>query len=425
MNEFTNTLLQERYYTEQLANGLTICLLPRPNYTKTYATLTTGYGSVDRHFSLPHEEILAPHGVAHFLEHKMFEDPNEDVFQKFAHQGASINAITSYQQTSYLMSCTHQVENNLHHLLDFVQQLYITDENIDKEKPIIEQEINMYHDHPIWRAYAGLLSAMYHRHPVRIDIAGTSESISHINKSLLRTCYETFYHPSQLLLFVVGPIDPEETIEHIRRNQALKTFPTRPNVERKPVEEPIHPSRPITDISLPTGNNICYFGFKEARVDAMGDDYLKQELCTQLALQALFGKGSWLYNSLHNEGLLDVDFKAEYCLAQGFGFSFMHGTTSDPDTLLQRVQAELPRLLNEGIHLAEWELLRKEKMGEILTSFNSLEWIAKQFTRYYLNRADLFRLSTILSHLTLHDVQQSLYEHMDMEHFCASIVRAS
>lgn len=220
--------LQETIYHEVMDNGLQVYVLPKPTFKKTYATFATKYGSVDNHFHVAGgEETTVPDGIAHFLEHKMFEEPEGDIFATFASNGASANAFTSFDQTVYLFSATENIETNLSTLVDFVQRPYFTDENVEKEKGIIGQEINMYADNPDWRVYFGLIEAMYSKHPVRIDIAGTVESISTITKETLYTCYNAFYHPSNMLLFVVGGVDPEKVFSLIRANQKVKPTASR------------------------------------------------------------------------------------------------------------------------------------------------------------------------------------------------------
>src|SRR5690554_483381 len=197
--------LNETLYIDELPNGLKVYVLPKKGFQKTYATFSTRYGSIDNHFKVgDQEEVKVPDGIAHFLEHKMFEEPTGDIFAQFASQGASANAFTSFDRTAYLFSATEQIHSNIETLLNFVQNPYFTDESVEKEKGIINQEIDMYKDNPDWRCYFGLIESMYQAHPVHIDIAGTNESIMHITKELLYDCYHTFYHPSNMSLFVVG-----------------------------------------------------------------------------------------------------------------------------------------------------------------------------------------------------------------------------
>lgn len=425
MQQIEHPQLKETLYHEQLPNGLDVYLLPKPGFFKTYATFTTRYGSIDNHFQPPgEEEIRVPDGIAHFLEHKMFEEEDGDVFTRFSKQGASANAFTSFDRTAYLFSATDHIKENLMTLIDFVQRPYFTDENVEKEKGIIGQEIRMYDDNPEWRSYFGLIEAMYHRHPVRIDIAGTVESIAKIDKDTLYKCYETFYHPSNMLLFVVGSIDPKTTMQWIRENQASKPFDKQGEIGRFFPEEPETVAEKRKEIRLTVGVPKCLFGFKEHRIGLTGDDFLKQELATQLVLEALFGPGSDLYQSLYDDGLVDDNFGFDYSLEQGYGFSIIGGDTPDPDKLIQRVENDLPQRVQTGIQADTFERIRKKKIGQYLRYLNSPEWIANQFTRYRFNSADLFRLIPLLEALTPEEVNERMRDHIHWDRFAVSVVRS-
>lgn len=258
--------VEETLYREILENGLEIIVLPKPGFQKTYATFATKYGSIDNHFSVGNESpIKVPDGIAHFLEHKMFEEPDgQDVFAKFSKQGAAANAYTSFDRTVYLFSATENIDDNLMTLIDFVQRPYFTDQNVDKEKGIIAQEINMYNDNADWRVYYGLYEALYQKHPISIDIAGTVESIYKIDKDLLYRCYNTFYHPSNMLLFVVGGVDAAHIIELVKRNQAEKSFEPLGKIERFFEEEPAAIRQARVEKKLHVSLPKCMLGFKRA-----------------------------------------------------------------------------------------------------------------------------------------------------------------
>ncbi|MBO2532197.1 Predicted Zn-dependent peptidase [Planifilum fulgidum] len=424
MERIEHSQLGEILYREELPNGLQVYVLPKPGFFKTYATFTTHYGSIDNHFRPPGKEaIRVPDGIAHFLEHKMFEEEDGDVFQRFAAQGASANAFTSFDRTAYLFSSTDRVEENLTTLIDFVQNPYFTEEGVEKEKGIIGQEIRMYDDNPDWRAYFGLIESLYQRHPVRIDIAGTVESISRITKDALYTCYETFYHPGNMLLFVVGPVDPEKILDLVKENQAKKTFAPPGEIERFFPEEPEEVARRRHEIRLSVGVSKCLFGFKEPRVGLTGDDYLNQETATYVVLEALFGPGSDLYQSLYDDGLIDENFSFDYSLERGYGFSVIGGDTPDPDALIKRVEEEIPRVLDKGIPEEVVHRIRKKRLGQMLRALNSPEWIANQFTRYRFNQSDLFRVVPVLEKLTPEEVNRRLREHVDPDRMAVSMVK--
>lgn len=415
--------LQETLYYEQLPNGLDVYMLPKQGFQKTYATFTTRFGSIDNDFRPPQgERIQVPDGIAHFLEHKMFEQKDGDVFDAFSRNGASANAYTSFDRTAYLFSCTENVADNLTTLINFVQDPYFTDENVEKEKGIIGQEIRMYDDNPDWRVYFGLIETMYRRHPVRIDIAGTVESIAEITKETLYRCYETFYHPSNMVLFVVGGIDHKRLMPLVRENQAAKSFEDRGEIERFYPEE-----QPLTQggrnvIQLTVGTPKCLMGFKEEETNLSGDAFLKREFAMEIALEALFGQGSDLYQSLYNDGLIDDQFGFDYVLEQGYGFSMFGGDTKNPQELVSRIKQELPVYVKEGISQEQFDRLRKKKIGEFLRQLNSPEFIANQFTRYRFNQADMFRAVPLLEALRRDDVHNRLEAHFDPDRMAVSVV---
>jgi predicted Zn-dependent peptidase len=415
--------LQETLWHETLDNGLEVFILPKPGFTKTYATFTTKYGSIDNHFTPPgRETIRVPDGIAHFLEHKMFEEPEGDIFSKFASQGASANAYTSFDRTVYLFTATGEVEANLDTLLHFVQNPYFTDENVEKEKGIIVQEIDMYKDNPDWRVYFGLIEALYSKHPVHIDIAGTADSVRSITKEMLYDCYHTFYNPTNMTLFVVGGVDPQETMERIKRDQASKKFPAGGEIQRLFEAEPESVNEEKRVIQLPVSLPKCLFGFKEQPVE--GDQAVRRELASKLMLEALLGASSTLYQQLYDDNLISDGFGHEYNTGPGYSFSIIGGETRDPDELVRRVSEAMFHAAETGITPEIFERTRRKKIGAYLRMMNSLESIASEFTRYRHKGGDLFTLVEVYESLTLEEVNARLKEHADPSRRAISIVRS-
>ncbi|MED4728095.1 pitrilysin family protein [Aneurinibacillus migulanus] len=415
--------LNETLYHEQLDNGLEVYILPKSGFSKTYATFTTRYGSIDNEFQAPGKERLkVPDGIAHFLEHKMFEEEEGDVFAEFAAHGASANAFTSFDRTAYLFSSTQDVERNVETLLNFVQKPYFTDENVEKEKGIIGQEIRMYDDDADWRVYFGLIANYYHNHPVKIDIAGTVESISKITKDLLYECYETFYHPSNMLLFIVGAVEPEKMMELVRKNQAKKAYDKQAPIERFYPDEPTTVARQRSIVHLPVGIPKCLFGFKDKQVGLTGEELLKREVATEILLDILFSPSSDLYQKLYDAGLINSGFGADYSGEPQYGFSIIGGDTKDPDALISMVNTELKNVLTQGLDEEAFTLSKKKKTGEFLRALNSVEFIANSFTKYRFGDTDLFARADILEAMTLEDVSARLKDHIDFSQFSVSIV---
>jgi predicted Zn-dependent peptidase len=423
MNHHTYDRLQETLYSEKMPNGLQVYVLPKAGFHKTYATFSTKYGSVDNHFQLAGKQALqVPDGIAHFLEHKMFEEPKGDVFATFAAQGASANAFTSFDRTTYLFSATGHIHANIETLLNFVQNPYFTDENVEKEKGIIEQEIKMYGDNADFRVYFGLIEALYQKHPVHIDIAGTVESIYKINKELLYDCYRTFYHPSNMSLFVVGNVEPGEIMLLVRDNQAKKDYEAQGHIERHFEQEPVEVRQERKHKKLAVSMPKCLFGFKDSSVPQGGKSLLEQELVSKVMLDALFSSSSDIFEKLYDENLITDQFGHEYNTGPGYAFSVLGGETRDPDTMLKRVREELDKVGSEGIAEANFERSRRKKIGGYLRMLNSPEAIANEFTRYRFKDMELFEVLSAYESMTLEQVNLRFKEHFNWDRSAVSIV---
>ncbi|WP_282171601.1 EF-P 5-aminopentanol modification-associated protein YfmH [Cytobacillus firmus] len=420
MDKITFDQLQEELYYEKLENGLDVYILPKKGFNKTYATFTTKYGSIDNHFLPPGKEeyVKVPDGIAHFLEHKLFEKEDGDVFQQFSKQGASANAFTSFTRTAYLFSSTSNVEMNLETLIDFVQDPYFTEKTVEKEKGIIGQEITMYDDNPDWRLYFGLIENMFKNHPVKIDIAGTIESISHITKDMLYECYETFYHPSNMLLFIVGPVDPDQIMTQVRDNQSKKDYKEMPEIKRQFEEEPSEAAKKKKVLEMNVQTSKCLVGIKSSTANQSGKEMLKNELSLNVLLDILFGKSSEQYSTLYSEGLIDDTFSFDYTQEQGFGFAMVGGDTNDPDRLAETLQKMLLDAREKGtISQETLDRTKKKKIGAFLRAVNSPEYIANQFTRYAFNEMDLFDVVPTLESITLEDVENAAGNLISEERF--------
>ncbi|MFD3445531.1 EF-P 5-aminopentanol modification-associated protein YfmH [Microbacteriaceae bacterium 4G12] len=407
--------LKEELYYEKLPNGLEVYILPKQGFNKTYATFTTKYGSIDNEF-VPlgkQESLRVPDGIAHFLEHKLFEKEDHDAFQLFSKQGASANAFTSFTRTAYLFSCTSNVEVNLQTLLDFVQSPYFTEKTVEKEKGIIGQEIQMYQDNPDWRLYFGLIDSLYQKHPVKIDIAGTIESITPITKDLLYECYQTFYHPSNMLLFIVGPIEPESIMELVRSNQAKKDYTDQPDIQRFFEEEPEEVNEKKLVLPMTVQTPKCLVGIKAIQQTKSGRDLLKNEITITLLMDYLFGKGSNHYEQLYNDGLIDDSFSYDYTEESSFGFAMVGGDTKQPDELANRLTSILLDTNYDELSEEILNRVKKKKIGGFLRSVNSSEYIANQFTRYAFNGSSLFEALPILEEISITDLQKVAKEFVD------------
>ncbi|GAX88542.1 EF-P 5-aminopentanol modification-associated protein YfmH [Effusibacillus lacus] len=424
MREIRYDQLQESVFHEQLDNGLHIYIMPKPEFHQAYATFTAKYGSIDREFVIPGDTkpTVVPDGIAHFLEHKMFEEEHGDVFQEFAKYGASANAYTTFDMTTYLFSATDHLYENLQILVDFVQRTHLTDENVEKEKGIIGQEIQMYDDNPDWRSYFGVLQGLFKEHPVRIDIAGTIDSIAKITKETLNDCYKTFYHPSNMLLFVVGPFDPPKVVDLVAKNQSAKQFQPQAEIQRIYPQEPLEAANPRMEVHLSVSIPRCLFGFKEVNPGVTGRSLLERELSTAVGFDTLFSRSAELFNRLYNAGLIDKGFTWEYEVNKDYGFSVIGGNSKDPDRLMSIINAEVAKVRQEGVPRDAFELSRKKMIGKFLEGMDSPRYIARNFTSYRFKDADFFESVSVLEQLTHEQVNRRLAEHFEPKAQTVSLV---
>ncbi|MBC1370945.1 insulinase family protein [Listeria booriae] len=402
--------LKEAVYHETLDNGLQVYVLPKHGFSKTFAIFTTNYGSIDNEFVPLGQETFTcvPDGIAHFLEHKLFEKEDGDVFFKFGEKGAFTNAFTSFTRTAYLFSSTSNVEENLETLVDFVQDPYFTEETVEKEKGIIGQEIQMYDDDADFRVYFGAIENMYHHHPVKIDIAGTVESIADIDKDLLYLCYNTFYHPSNMILFIVGNVDPEQAIDQVRANQAKKTFAPAKPIKRHFPDEPKSVAVPKKTLKFPVQIAKNLVAIKEDIGLLRGKEAVQHEMTGDIMLELLFGTTSAAYLDLYDQGIIDDTFGFDYSLQDSFSFVLIGGDAKDPDLQESKIKETLENAIQTGFDEADLELIKRKKMGQFLRSLNSPEFIANQFSQYIFEEASLFDILPAIEAVTVADVENFL-----------------
>ncbi|EME7109648.1 insulinase family protein [Enterococcus faecium] len=407
MNKTEYEQINETLYHEVLPNGLTVYLLPKNDYHKTYGLFSTNYGSIDNEF-IPYgekEKVKVPDGIAHFLEHKLFEKEDGDVFQLFGKQGASANAFTSFTKTSYLFSTTDQVEKNLTTLIDFVQAPYFTEETVNKEKGIIGQEIQMYEDDPNWRMFFGILNNLYPTHPLHIDIAGTVESIDKITAQDLYTCYRTFYQPSNMVLFVVGKMEPEKLMKLIRENQEAKNFPPKQEIVRY---FPENTKEIIKQSALEAAITRDKFVLGIKGLDTLpqeGAELLRYKTAINLLFQMILGNTSRNYLAMYNQGIIDDSFGFEFSLDREFHFADFSGDTDEPEKAAEKVKEIILGFADDPeVSETNLDLLKKKMLGQYFQSLNSIEYIANQFTQSLFGDRTLFDLPEIIDSIQMKDV---------------------
>lgn len=410
MEKIEYTTIKETLYHEKLENGLNVYLLPKYGFSKTYGLFSTRFGSIDTSFVPLNEDkmIRVEDGVAHFLEHKMFDTKQGDVSDQFSLLGASTNAFTSSSRTSYLFSTADHIDECVELLLDFVQELAVTKESVEKEKGIIGQEISMYDDDPDWRNYFGSIASLYHHHPVKIDIAGTIETVNRTTVEMLEKSYHTFYHPSNMMLFVVGNLDPEKMMDLIRENQAKKHFANPQPIIRKEIDEPnsvaVKEETLYMDVVMPK----LMLAIKVNDTPKSGKEKIKKELSMNLLLDLLFSKSSPIYEELLEKGWINDSFGAGFTQERDYSFIQIGGDSASYQELRDYLYDLIKKAKTIQIIKEDFERVKRKTIGSFITSYNSPEAIANMFSRYYFEGIISLDIIDEIEKITCEDVQEML-----------------
>lgn len=383
----------EQMYHEVLANGLNVFVFPKPEYQKGYAFFATNYGGMDMRFCLDGQWHETPAGVAHYLEHKMFDTEEGNALQDLAANGASPNAFTSNAITGYYFESTEKFEENLRILLSFVSVPWFTKESVDKEQGIIGQEIGMIEDNPDWRVFTNLMKALYQHHPIRVSVAGSVESISHITAETLYACHKAFYDPANMVLCVAGNVDPQHICDVAREILPKEAGPIA--VKDYGEKECDTVAQSFIEQKMEVSTPIFQLGYK-GDVPVKGDASLRQEILSDLACEALLGDSSPLYAKLYRAGLVNRNFSYGYEGYPGCSFLVAGGESRDPEAVRAAVAEEAARIGREGIDDGLWERIKKGSYGNQVRSLNSFDIMcinqAQSFFAgtNYLNFADLY-----------------------------------
>lgn len=424
LKKIYNDTVKETLYFGQHSSGLSVYIMPKAGYSKSYAVFGTHFGSVDRKFLTPGNTEMTeiPDGVAHFLEHKMFEQPDGgNVFESYARHGANANAYTSFNLTAYLFESTQDILENLGILLDFVRQPYFTEENVAKEQGIIGQEIGMYDDDPDWRVMMNFLSSMYAVHPVRRDIAGTVESIAEITKDTLYECYRTFYNLSNMVLFVIGDVLPENVAKCVEEH-INETEPFDKEIIRDYGEEPKQVVRSEISQKLSVSVPMFMFGFKDTDCGYDGEKLLHKNLELSILAEALFGKSGELYEKLYDGGYILGDLGIEVNCEKDYGFTVLSGESNNPQEVRRIVLEYLDRVREKGISQEDFERIRRSVWGRYIKQFNNINSLAHGFLSNIFNGIGLFDFTDAIQKVTLQEVNRRLTQQFDSDQSVLSVV---
>ncbi len=405
MESIYNKNMDETLIKTKLDNGLNIYIFPKKNYVKQYAMLSVDFGSNDIEFIdvKNGRKRNMPMGIAHFLEHQLFEDKEESIFDKFADLGASANAYTNFDSTNYLFSSSSNFEDSLINLIEFVQEPYFSDENVKKEKGIIAQEIKMYQDNPYWRSYFNLLSALYSKHPVKNEIAGTEESVMSITPEDLYICYYNFYLPSNMDLILIGDIDPKNIINLIRENQAKKHFPHFKNPVRIIKEEPKSISKKIVKEKMNISRPMVQIAFKDPVKSEEPVETIKKEYIVNILLDIVFGRSSKNYNELYEQGIIDNSFSCTYHKKPDYAYVHLHGESNSPDLMRKKVKEKLVDIDQDEIK-DNFQRIKRKYQGSFIRLFNNFNHLASEFINYRRLGIDIFDLAEIIDQITLEEL---------------------
>lgn len=423
MDKIYYKTLQETLYHEKLVNGLNVYLLPKIGFSKTFGLCTTKYGSIDvSFFNRQGEEVNTVDGIAHFLEHKMFDYQDTDVSDLFARLGATTNAYTSSTRTAYLFSTTENEADCVELLLDFVQEFSISDQSVEKEKGIINQEIKMYDDDPDWQVYFGSIANLYHNHPVARDIAGTCDDVNSITRKQLEACYNVFYHPGNMMLFVVGNINPEALMERIRDNQKQKSFIEEPVIKRIAVKEPLSVKYQYREKIMDVALNKTIVSFKVNEISTDCDFNLKRSLSFNLLFDLLFSKSSSLYNDWLEKGLINDSFSYNYTQERDYAFLQIGCDIEDYQKFIDNLTGFVDNISDLKIKDEDFERIKKKNIGNLINMYNSPEAIANMFSSYYFEGVISLDIIDVINQLTIVDLQNIL-KYFNKDLMTAYVVR--
>ena len=414
--------IQEKAYIETLKNGMKVIIIPKPNLDKKYIIWGTHFGSIDNRFIMPktNEEVFIPDGVAHFLEHKMFEQPNgTNSLDTLMALGLDANAYTTNDHTAYLFECTNNFYEGLDELMDYVQHPYFTDENVEKEKGIIGQEIKMYDDEPGWQLYMNLLDCLYKGNPIKIDIAGTVESISKITPDVLYKCYNTFYNPSNMTMVVCGNFEPEKLLEDIKRRLIEKEHQGEIQRIYPPKETSIN--RTYKEAEMEVSLPLFAIGFKDA--DGMNEDIVKKHIAIEILLNMIIGKSSESYQNLYKEGNLLSEPDLDYEFSEEYSHVVISGQSKEPEKVKESIESTIQKYIDQGLNEEHFNRIKKKIYGDYVVEYNSVGNIARMFLSDSLKKINSFDYIERFDEVTKEYTQQVLKNVFKKENMAVSVIK--
>ena len=407
---------------EKLENGLTIMIVPKKGIQKKYVIWGTNYGSNDSKFIVPGEKepTEVPKGVAHFLEHKMFEQESGiNSLDTLTALGVEANAYTTNDHTAYLFECTENFYPALDELMDYVQHPYFTDENVEKEKGIIGQEIMMYDDYPEWKVYLNTLEAMYHEHPVKLDITGTIETISHIDKDILYKCYNTFYNPANMAMVICGDFEPEKLLEEIKKRLIEKK--ANGEIKRIYPEEPESIVKEKTEQKMDVSEPLFTIGIKDKV--ATQKEKVKKHLAIEILLNMLIGKSSDLYQELYKSGVMFSMPGVDYEFSRDYAHILVTGQSKEPEKVYESFKNTIRELKEKGIESEEFKRMKKMLYGSFIKEYDEPGDIARMFLADFFKGINSFEYLEEITTINEQYVEQILNEVFNENKMILSVIK--
>lgn len=422
MKIIESSKIKEKAYIEKLENGLTIIIVPKQETKKKYVIWGTHFGSIDNRFVMPdtNEEVWVPDGVAHFLEHKMFEQKSGiNSLDTLMALGVDANAYTTNNHTAYLFESTDNFYEALDELMDYVQNPYYTDENVEKEKGIIGQEIRMYDDDPGWQLYMNALDCLYKENPIKIDIAGTVESISKIDKEVLYKCYNTFYHPSNMTLVICGDFQPEEILKEIKNRLIEKQF--QGEIKRIYPKEPKEINKKYKETSMEVSKPAFMIGFKDTQTTKSNEEIIKKHIAIEILLNMLCGKSSALYKKMYEDGILLAQPDLDYEFTDTYAHILISGQANDTEKIKQELNKTIKEY-KDNFNEKHFERIKKKVYGDYVAEYNSVSDIARMFLSDYFKGVNTFDYIEQYDTVTVEYTKQILNEIFDEKNEIMSVV---
>lgn len=419
MNTIKFPQLGEELYTHKAENGLNIYVVKRPGFTRKMAYFVTDFGSIHTDFQLDGETIHAPAGIAHFLEHKMFELPERDVSAEFSALGANVNAFTGYDMTAYYFSCTENFEKSLSLLLEFVSTPYFPEESVQRETGIIDQEIGMNEDSPDSRVFEDLMCAMYDHHPIRVPILGTRDSIRAITPAMLHKCHRAFYTPGNMVLCVVGDVEPE-TVCTIA-DHVLGTRECSVGIKLNTWAEEMVPKNALVRRKMEVSMPNFQLAFK-AEPTEKGPESIRQEIIGDLAAEVLFGESSQLYLKLYEHGLIDSSFGGGFETIDGCAMLTCGGDSDAPETVRDAILSHAKAILHNGIDETDFLRMKRSAWGRRIRDLDSFDSTCFRICAYHFSQFSYFDFPEAYAQVTRVEILEFIHRVVTQERCALSVI---